>query len=170
MKSLGEIGYEAYRKQSGGVSLVSGKAIPQWSELSDEIKEAWSASARAVAEESPISELYPPAIALVCHEVNRAYGNRMTGDSHEPWEKAPEWQRESSIKCVRFLLENREAGPEALHDAWRAAKHAEGWQWGKTKNEEKKEHPCLVEFYELSKEQQAKDLIFHAIVRAMYRA
>jgi hypothetical protein len=40
----------------------------------------------------------------------------------------------------------------------------DGWKYGPVKDPEKKEHPCLVSFSELPKEQQAKDFIFRAIV------
>ena len=47
--SLGEQAYEAYRTHSGGVSLVSGAAIPPWHKMDPRIQEAWSAAAAAVA-------------------------------------------------------------------------------------------------------------------------
>lgn len=43
-KTLGEIGYEAYRAKSGGKSLVSGADIPPFENLSEAIKEAWEAA------------------------------------------------------------------------------------------------------------------------------
>ncbi len=47
--SLGEIGYEAYRNQSGGKSLISGAPIPPFESLPDAIKAAWQAAGDAVA-------------------------------------------------------------------------------------------------------------------------
>lgn len=44
----GEIAYEGYRDRSGGKSLVSGAAIPEWSGLSPEMQAAWNASAQGV--------------------------------------------------------------------------------------------------------------------------
>ena len=43
-----EIAYEAYRKHSNGVSLISGATIPEFVRLPDAIKDAWQAAARAV--------------------------------------------------------------------------------------------------------------------------
>ena len=48
MKSLGQVCYEAYCKNTGGKSLVSGAILPQWNALSDRTKEAWEAAASAV--------------------------------------------------------------------------------------------------------------------------
>lgn len=47
-EKLAEIAYEAYRSDTGGVSLVSGRAIPAWSELPEPIKKAWGAAATAI--------------------------------------------------------------------------------------------------------------------------
>ena len=45
---LGKIAYDAYRADTGGKSLVSGAAIPEWEELDVRIRLAWVAAARAV--------------------------------------------------------------------------------------------------------------------------
>ena len=43
-----EIAYEAYRKKAGGKSLAMGVPIPEWSGLSQAIKDAWWEAAEAV--------------------------------------------------------------------------------------------------------------------------
>lgn len=48
---MGRTAYMAYCKSTGGVSLVSGTALPAWEDLSAEIQDAWTAAADAVAEE-----------------------------------------------------------------------------------------------------------------------
>ena len=106
-------------------------------------------------------------IARVCHEANRGYCSAIGDNSQSPWEEAAEWQRQSSIAGVRFLLENPSAGPGAAHKAWAIHKYADGWMYGATKDEAKKTHPCLIQFIDLPVAQQAKDFIFVAIVRAM---
>lgn len=45
----GREAYEAYCRQTGWKSLVSGAPLPQWPELSAEIQSAWSCSAAWVA-------------------------------------------------------------------------------------------------------------------------
>ena len=47
--TYGEIAYNAYRKASGGKSLVSGAPIPLWRYLPDDIRAAWNAAGEAVA-------------------------------------------------------------------------------------------------------------------------
>lgn len=48
VKTLGQVGYEAYRAHTGGLSLASGLPIPEWDSLNDEIKEAWEIAAAAI--------------------------------------------------------------------------------------------------------------------------
>ncbi len=105
-------------------------------------------------------------IARVCHEVNRAYCAALGDFSQDPWEAAPEWQRVSCRKGVDLHLMG-EFGPEASHMAWLMEKVAAGWKYGPVKNAERLEHPCMVPFAELPKEQQAKDFIFRAVVHAL---
>ena len=108
----------------------------------------------------------PEKIAKLCHNVNRAYCKSIGDDSQPPWDEAPEWQRESAIKGVRFALENPNVGPEHQHDAWFSDKVADGWVYGPVKDAEAlpKTHPCLVPYDQLPTEQKAKDAIFRAII------
>lgn len=105
-------------------------------------------------------------IARVCHEVNRAYCQSMGDMSQPTWEDAPEWQRASARMGVDLHCMGN-FGPEASHISWMKQKLEEGWTWGPNKKPEQKEHPCLVPFSVLPREQQAKDFIFRAIVHAL---
>lgn len=108
------------------------------------------------------------ACAQICHEANRALCLAFGDDSQVPWDEAPEWQRLSAVKGVRFVLANPDAGPEANHNNWMRDKLDDGWTWGEVKDSTVKTHPCLVPFVELPPEQQAKDHVFRAIVEAFY--
>jgi hypothetical protein len=46
---FGKVGYDAYCKQTGGVSLISGDKLPEFDALKSAIKDAWAAAAQAVA-------------------------------------------------------------------------------------------------------------------------
>lgn len=109
-------------------------------------------------------------LAEAAHEVNREYCKALGDDSQPPWEEAPEWQRNSARAGVRLHLENPELGPQASHEAWMKQKLEEGWTFGPVKDPEKKQHPCMVPFAELPREQQAKDFIFRAVVHATHAA
>ncbi len=105
-------------------------------------------------------------IARVCHEVNKAYCEALGDDSQPSWEDAPTWQRESARMGVDLHLMG-DFGPEASHISWMKQKIDEGWVWGAFKDAEKKQHPCILPFGMLPKEQQAKDFIFRAVVHAL---
>ena len=105
-------------------------------------------------------------IAKVCHEVNRAYCQALGDNSQPTWEDAPEWQR-SSARMGVDLHTIGNFGPKASHISWMKEKVDEGWKYGPTKDPEKKEHPCIVPFVELPREQQAKYFIFRQIVHSL---
>lgn len=103
-------------------------------------------------------------IARVCHEVNRIYCESIGDNSQPKWEEAPDWQKQSALNGVDFHMVYPDSTPEQSHENWLKEKMASGWVWGAVKNPDKKEHPCMVPYYELPKEQQIKDAFFTAIV------
>jgi hypothetical protein len=105
-------------------------------------------------------------IARIAHEVNRAYCEAMGDNSQQTWESAPQWQKDSALLGVE-LHTSGDHGPEASHESWMAQKVADGWRYGPEKNPEIKEHPCMVPFSDLPKEQQAKDFLFRGVVHAL---
>ena len=105
-------------------------------------------------------------IAQIVHEANRAYCQTLGDESQVPWDNAPEWQRESAVKGIRGIQDGSITKPEQSHESWLAEKQRTGWKYGPVKNVEAKEHPCFVPYAELPQEQQVKDAIYFAIVRA----
>jgi len=106
-------------------------------------------------------------VAKVCHEVNRAYCQALGDNSQPPWDEAPEWMKTSALNGVNLHADNPDAGPEASHESWMAEKEATGWKFGPVKDADLKEHPCMVPFVDLPREQQAKDFIFRAVVHSL---
>ena len=106
-------------------------------------------------------------IAIVAHEVNRAYCYAIGDKSQLPWNESPEWQQQSAIAGVQMHLEHPEATPEDSHKSWLALKESEGWVYGDEKDPEKKTHPCMVPYDALPQSQKAKDHLFRAIVHAL---
>lgn len=43
------------------------------------------------------------------------------------------------------------------HDVWAVGRIRDGWTYGATRNDDKKEHPCLVPYEELSEEEKEYD-------------
>jgi hypothetical protein len=105
-------------------------------------------------------------IAMVAHEVNRAYCSAIGDNSQAPWDSAPEWQRTSAINGVQAHIE-RQLTPEQSHESWLEEKRRDGWRYGPVKDAVAKTHPCFVPYSELPIEQRIKDHLFGAVVGAM---
>jgi len=65
------------------------------------------------------------------------------------------------------LHEMGDFGPEASHISWMKQKTDEGWTYGPEKRPDLKQHPCMVPFDQLPREQQSKDFIFRGVVHAL---
>lgn len=105
-------------------------------------------------------------IAKTCHEVNKAYCETMKDFSQPSWEDAPDWQKDSAMNGVRYHLDNPDAGPSGSHENWLKEKEENGWVYGKEKDPEKKEHPCMVPYEKLPKKQQYKDALFISVIKS----
>lgn len=106
-------------------------------------------------------------VAELCHEVNRLYCASIGDGSQTSWEDAPQWQRDSAVNGVRWRLMNPQAHPKSSHQNWLQEKLREGWVYGPVKNPELKQHPCIVPFESLPREQQAKDYLFCSVVETL---
>ena len=106
-------------------------------------------------------------IASVCHEANRAYCQSLGDESQPPWDLAPVWQQESAIKGVEAIKADPDREPKASHESWMRHRLGDGWTYHTEKDVEKKQHPCMLSFDKLPREQQAKDFIFLAIARSL---
>lgn len=105
-------------------------------------------------------------IAMIVHEVNKAYCETLGDYTQLPWDHVPEDMRETVLNGVHFVLDNPDAGPAELHDNWVAEKIADGWMYGEVKSREHKTHPCLVPYEELPIEQRVKNQLFRGVVMA----
>lgn len=108
--------------------------------------------------------------AEAAHEANKEYCESIGDDSQVDWAEAPEWQRESAINGVRFILDNPTAPPSSLHENWRAVKTQDGWTYGPVKDVDNKLHPCMLPFNQLPEAQQKKDeIFFEAVTGVLYQ-
>jgi hypothetical protein len=108
-------------------------------------------------------------VAKICHEANRSLCQTHGDFSQTSWDDAPEWQKESAIKGVKFVLENPNSPASASHDSWLKEKLENGWSYGEVKDVDKKLHPCMVPYDQLPKHQQAKDHLFKGVVLSLVR-
>jgi hypothetical protein len=110
------------------------------------------------------------AIAKACHENNKIFCELIGDTSQVHWEDAPDWQRESALNGIDYLEANPDASESAQHDNWVAAKVADGWKYGPTKDPEAKTHPCIVPFDQLPYEQRFKDTLFRDTYRTFSKS
>lgn len=89
--ALAKRAYQSYCEQAGGVSMVSGQALPAWDDVSVQIQACWIASASAVAK-------------LMCHTMSFSLGQFAVQLLEEAsqcdakksgvhYEAKPEWER-----------------------------------------------------------------------------
>jgi hypothetical protein len=116
---------------------------------------------------SNLSDDQIEAIAMVCHDANRAYCITQGDNSQVVWSKASSWQRQSSIDGVKFVLSSPSATPEEIHESWMKQKVKDGWVLGPIKDGAKKTHPCMVPYNQLPEGQRKKDHLFRATVLAL---
>jgi len=105
-------------------------------------------------------------IAKAIHEVNRAYCAANGDYNQVAWDDTSDGIKASALDAVAYHLTN-DSTPEESHANWSAFKLSEGWKYGPVKDEALKEHPCLVPYVELPLEQQIKDYLCKAVVKAL---
>lgn len=105
--------------------------------------------------------------ARLAHEVNRGYCAGIGDNSQLPWDEAPEWQRVSAFNGAVAISEGQIKTPGDSHRSWLEEKKRDGWIWGPEKRPDLKEHPCCQPFEDLPVEQQLKDYLFLATVKAV---
>lgn len=101
--------------------------------------------------------------AYLAHVVVEAF-NKAHNELTLSWEQS----KDSCVAGVRRILENPKETPEENHNAWMEYRRKEGWVYGPIKDPKAKTHPCMVPYGALPPSQQAKDLVFTAIVRTYF--
>jgi RyR domain len=107
-------------------------------------------------------------IARVVHAANREL-QIVQGDPvpSPPWDEAPDYQCREATAGVLEVLRDPALTAEQSHELWCERMTASGWVHGPVKDKELKTHPTLLPFAELPPEQQLKDRLFLAVVRAL---
>jgi len=107
-------------------------------------------------------------IARVVHAANREL-QIVQGDPvpSPPWDEAPAYQAREAVAGVQEVMRNPDLTAEQSHELWCERMRADGWTHGETKDTERKTHPTLLPFGGLPADQQLKDRLFIAIVRAL---
>jgi hypothetical protein len=107
-------------------------------------------------------------IARVAHEINRAYCASVGDLSPKPWEKLSPAQQAGMVAGVEYHLANPDSTPQQQHEAWMAARVADGWTHGEKKDDDAKTHPALLPYDQLPQETRSKDWIFKMVVTQLH--
>lgn len=105
-------------------------------------------------------------IAKVCHAAVQAFSETM-GEYIPSWSQLDATGKMDRIQGVKWRTENLHLSPRKVHEAWRKEMMDNGWKYGPKTNSAKKLHSGLVEYDELSPEQQLKDRLYGAIVESL---
>jgi ryanodine receptor 2 len=65
----------------------------------------------------------------------------------------------SDVELTDDLLQLTEQMAENVHELWAKQRISEGWKFGNTRDDAKKEHPCLVPYFQLSDSEKEYDRI-----------
>lgn len=115
---------------------------------------------------SPITDTKLEKLASITHATNKAYCETIGDNSQPNWSDEIEDKKASAIDGVRALVTNPALTCEELHENWMKFKAAQGYIYGKTKDDEAKTHPCMVPYSDLDVHKKFKDTLFHAVVTA----
>lgn len=63
----------------------------------------------------------------------------------------------SEITLASELTELIEAMAMNVHEVWATSRIAEGWQYGDTRDDARKQHPCLMPYNELPENEKEYD-------------
>ncbi|UQN06778.1 RyR domain-containing protein [Deinococcus sp. QL22] len=109
-------------------------------------------------------------LAAIAHEANRHYCQSIGDTSQPSWDAAPDWQKESAIAGIEGALAGNT--PEQQHESWMAEKAKMGTVYAPVKDMDATppQHPCMVPYAELPAEQQRKDHLYSAVVKAAFGA
>jgi hypothetical protein len=61
------------------------------------------------------------------------------------------------IELAKDILELSEQIAENVHEVWAASRMSEGWTYGQERNDELKQHPCLIPYDELPETEKDYD-------------
>ena len=63
----------------------------------------------------------------------------------------------SKVELPEDLMELVEEMAKNVHEVWAHTRMEQGWTYGEVRNDELKQHPCLVEYEELPEEERVYD-------------
>jgi ryanodine receptor 2 len=63
----------------------------------------------------------------------------------------------SDVRLPKELIELTELIAKNVHEVWAKGRIEQGWSYGELRNDDLKQHPCLVPYEELSEDEKSYD-------------
>ena len=63
----------------------------------------------------------------------------------------------SKVRLSPEIVKLTETLSKNTHEVWAQERIAQGWRFGRTRNDERKEHPCLIPYEELPESEKVFD-------------
>lgn len=105
-------------------------------------------------------------VAQVVHEATRALQYVQADPSPaEPWFTLSDEAQKSAVEGVRRIRGG--VGLAEHHDAWVGYMRARGWRWGPEKDRDRKTHPDLMDWAQMTERQRDKARLFQMVVTAL---
>lgn len=106
-----------------------------------------------------VSEEIVKRLSRMVHDLNKSFCEIHGDFSQKPWSEAPGYNHTSAMAGIQAVIDNPQITPSQIHDVWMDNKKADGWVYGETKDYDKKTHPSIVPYAELSATEQFKDYL-----------
>jgi len=102
--------------------------------------------------------------AIVINETLRGWRLAIGDEEIATWPEADEAQREIHRASIEWYLDSPMSSPRAFHDQWVGWMVLNGWTYGPQRCTEKRRHPLIRPWAELSRLQQTKTHLCVAVM------
>jgi len=114
-----------------------------------------------------MTSLLPLQIAEITYAANRIYCRHARSKSKQRWNRLGSEVHKAVEEGVLYAIAHPHCSPEEIHEAWCDTMRRSGYQPGGVVDHGAKVHANLVPWDTLPEREQAKDVLFLAIVRAL---
>jgi hypothetical protein len=105
--------------------------------------------------------------AITAHEVWAAFTRFSQGRDTDKWVDLCDASRDSTRHDVRLIINGVVSSPKELHIHWMGVLRGNGFSYGPRLDPEKRKHPCMRAYEELSSEDRCKNVLLFETIKAV---